>query len=79
MLKDDSSSTLKGKQSDFHQTLHYWYNDSTPPIHKRMQFSLFEESNDSKFDQSYIKIIQISTTILIMKYIFVVNLVGDKC
>jgi len=78
MLKYDSSSTLKGKQSDFHQTLHYRYNDSTPSIHKMMQFLLFEESNDSKFDQSYIKIMQISTPILIMKYIFVVNLVEDK-
>jgi hypothetical protein len=27
----------------------------TPSVHKRMQLSLFEESNNLKFDQSYIK------------------------
>jgi hypothetical protein len=29
--------------------------NNTPSIHKRMELSLFEESNDLKFDQSYIK------------------------
>ena len=29
--------------------------NNTPSIHKRTQLSLFEESNDLKFDQSYVK------------------------
>lgn len=47
---------------------------NTPTIHKRMQFLLFEESNNLKFDLIYIKILtfvyNINIIKLIIKHIF---------
>ena len=48
-------------------------------VYKRIQLSLFEESINFRFDQSYIKInnIYIQEGKLVIKNIFKVNLVGD--
>jgi hypothetical protein len=49
---------------------------------KKMQFSLFEKSNDLNFDQSYIKKYrhswyEISIIRLVIEHIFIINLFGD--